>query len=92
VIEQEEPIVQNEEPSILSNPTEGDSISNDIHLIQDFYSHLMNNEIPEMNQLVDSPLRTSSTWRSHWSTKNIGIFTNHIINDNISLDNITLVP
>jgi hypothetical protein len=52
----------------------------------------MNNEIPEMNQLVDSPLRTSSTWRSHWSTKNIGIFTNHIINDNISLDNITLVP
>lgn len=92
VIAQEEPIVQNEEPSILSNPTEGDSISNDIHLIQDFYSHLMNNEIPEMNQLVDSPLRTSSTWRSHWSTKNIGIFTNHIINDNISLDNITLVP
>lgn len=69
-----------------------DKISNDIHLIQDFYSHLMNNEIDDMNQLVDSPLKTSSTWKSHRSSKNIWIFTKHIINDNISLDNISLVP
>ena len=74
-------------------PLDGDDkISNDIHLIQDFYSHLMNNEIDDMNQLVDSPLKTSSTWKSHRSAKNIWIFTKHIINDNISLDNISLVP
>ena len=74
-------------------PLDGDDkISNDIHLIQNFYSHLMNNEIDDMNQLVDSPLKTSSTWRSHRSSKNIWIFTKHIINDNISLDNISLVP
>jgi hypothetical protein len=52
----------------------------------------MNNEIDEMNLFVDSPLRTSSTWRSHWSAKNISTFTKHLINDNISLDNITLIP
>ena len=75
----------------LSND-EDDAITNDIRLIQNFYSHLMNNEITEMNQLVDTPLRTSSTWRSHRSSKNIWIFTNHIINENISLDNISLIP
>lgn len=84
--------INNENISLLSSDSEEDSISRDIHLIQDFYSHLMNNEIDEMNQYVDSPLRTSSTRRSHWSSKNIWIFTKHIINDNISLDNITLVP
>ena len=89
---QEEEISNTEGPSILQVSNEEDSISNDINMIQDFYSHLMNNEIDEMNQFVDSPLRTSSTWKSHWSTKSIWIFTKHIINWNISLDNITLVP
>ena len=96
IVQDEDPItadiVKNENTSVLSSNGEEDSITNDINLIQDFYSHLMNNEIDEMNQYVDSPLRTSSTWKSHWSSKNIWIFTKHIINDNISLDNITLVP
>lgn len=83
-IEVETPIT--EEPI-----NETDEISNDINLIQNFYTHLVNNEIEEMDQLVDSPLRTSATWRSHWSSKNIWIFTKHILDDNISLDNISLV-
>ena len=91
-IKQEEPVINNEDLWFLSSAGEEDSITNDINLIQNFYSHLMNNEIDEMNQFVDSPLRTSSTWRSHWSSKNISTFTKHLINDNISLDNITLIP
>lgn len=91
-IKQEEPVINNEDLWFLSSAGEEDSITNDINLIQNFYSHLMNNEIDEMNQFVDSPLRTSSTWRSHWSSKNISTFTKHLINENISLDNITLIP
>lgn len=89
-VKEEEP--NNIEISNGAQINEEDTISNDIHIIQDFYSHLMNNEIDDMNQLVDTPLRTSSTWRSHRSSKNIWIFTKHIINENISLDNISLVP
>lgn len=84
--------IVSEEPTNTIPLGGDDKISNDINLIQDFYSHLMNNEIDDMNQLVDSPLKTSSTWKSHRSSKNIWIFTKHIINDNISLDNISLVP
>jgi hypothetical protein len=89
---QEEIAVNNDSTSEQQISNDGDTITNDINLIQDFYSHLMNNEINEMNLSVDSPLRTSATWRSHWNTKNIWIFTKHIINENISLDNITLIP
>ena len=71
----EEEVMDNEVNNISNNEflsnDEDDAITNDIRLIQNFYSHLMNNEITEMNQLVDTPLRTSSTWRSHRSSKNI---------------------
>ncbi|MBQ9553835.1 hypothetical protein IJU97_02480 [bacterium] len=48
-----------------------DEITNDIQLIQDFYSYLINDNVDEMNSLVDTPLKNSSTWSTHWSKKNI---------------------
>lgn len=44
-----------------------------------------------MNNLVDRPLKTSSTWITHWNKKNINIFTKHLT-DTVVLQDVFLLP
>ena len=66
-------------------------LGNDVLTIQSFYSYLMNNQTSEMNAIVDTPLRNSAVWNTHWSQKNIKIFTKHL-EDTVILQNIYLIP
>lgn len=60
-------------------------------MIQDFYAYLTNNQITEMNELVDRPLKNSVVWANHWNRKNIHIFTKHL-SDTVELQDIFLIP
>lgn len=68
-----------------------DQIVRDSQLIQDFYAYLTNNQITEMNELVDRPLKNSVVWANHWNKKNIQIFTKHL-SDTVELQDIFLIP
>ena len=87
----EEEVVEEVVEEIVENKVVNeDEITNDIQLIQDFYSYLINDNVDEMNSLVDTPLKNSSTWSTHWSKKNIWIFTKHL-NEDVSLENISFI-
>lgn len=67
------------------------NLADDPQLIQNFYSYLTNNQISEMNNLVDRPLKNSTAWLNHWNQKNIQIFTKHLA-DTVLLQDVFLIP
>jgi len=90
---QEVQIVEsNTNPVYVENGKNNDwfDIQKDVQFIQDFYSYLVNDDTENMDSLVDYPLLNSSTWKTHWSKKNISTFTKHL-NTTVSLDNINFV-
>lgn len=63
----------------------------DISVIQNFYTALANNEIEEMNEFVDRPLRNSTTRTNHRNKKNIQIFTKNL-SETVLLQDLFLIP
>lgn len=59
-------------------------------MIEEFYKHLVANDLDKMNAMVHGPLLRSKAWNDHWNAKNLGIFSRNLVG-NLNLDNLFFV-